>query len=101
MEHIVQFAIGIDDDAIRKRVAESGYNDIITALSKECKEELARNGFCSRYGKSVDWKYFVECSLANWIDQHKDEVIEAAAKLMCDAYKRTKVFKEKMAEAME
>lgn len=35
MEHIVQFAIGIDDETIRKRIEGSAYNDICDRFYKE------------------------------------------------------------------
>ena len=38
MEHIVQFAIGIDDNAIKKRVEDNAYDDIVERLIKEAKK---------------------------------------------------------------
>ena len=32
MEHIVQFAIGVDDEVIQKRVIEGAYNDAVKQL---------------------------------------------------------------------
>lgn len=32
MEHIVQFAVGIDDEAIQKRIMETAHNQIIDAI---------------------------------------------------------------------
>ena len=36
MEHIVQFAIGIDDEAIRQRIKETGYEQVIRNLGLLC-----------------------------------------------------------------
>ena len=35
MEHIVQFAIGIDDKAIQNRIEEHAYTDVLAKLTKE------------------------------------------------------------------
>lgn len=34
MEHIVQFAIGIDDKAIQNRIEEHAYADVLAKLTK-------------------------------------------------------------------
>lgn len=35
MEHIVQFAIGIDDKAIQNRIEEHAYEDVLDKLTKK------------------------------------------------------------------
>ena len=35
MEHIVQFAIGIDDKAIQNRIEEYAYKDVLDKIVKE------------------------------------------------------------------
>lgn len=95
MEHIVQFAISIDDQTIQKRLEENAYDDIINKLMRECKKSLPR-----KYS-DVDWRWLVEDILGVFVENHKDEIIDAAAKNLCESYKRTKAYKEKMAEAMD
>ena len=38
MEHIVQFAIGIDDEAIQKHVIKGAHNDVVKQLMKKAKK---------------------------------------------------------------
>lgn len=95
MEHIVQFAIGIDDEAIRKRVNESAYNDIIGKLVKEAKKDLGLEG--SYFSPRVTWKTIVEDALQNYFDENKELIIDLAASKLAESYKRTKAYKEKMA----
>ena len=96
MEHIVQFAIGIDDEAIRKRVKESAYNDIIGKLVKEAKKDLGLEG--SYFSPRVTWKTIVEDALHDYFDENKELIIDLAASKLADSYKRTKAYKEKMAD---
>lgn len=45
MEHIVQFAIGIDDDAIRERIVANAEKEII----KDLKQDVANKLFEAYY----------------------------------------------------
>lgn len=99
MEHIVQFAIGIDDNAIKKRVEENAYNDIVEKLIKEVKNSLPRSK--SFVGNSVNWRFVVDDRLDYFLEKNRDDIIDAAAEKLCESFKRTKVYKEKMTEVME
>ena len=95
MEHIVQFAIGFDDEGIRKRVEENAYNDILGKLVGEAKKSLSLN--CSEYQQRERWQTIVDKALRNYFDENKEAIIDLAASKLTEHYKRTKAFKEKMA----
>lgn len=97
MEHIVQFAIGFDDEGIRKRLQENAYNDIIGKLVKEAKKDLGLEG--SYFSPRVTWKAIVENALHDYFDENKELIIDLAASKLADSYKRTKAYKEKMSNA--
>lgn len=99
MEHIVQFAIGIDDDAIRKRVIESAYEDVVKRLMEEAKRET-RLSHTNYYSKQ-SWSDLIEQAIRIYLEQNKDTVIELAATKLAESYKRSKAFKEAMAKVME
>lgn len=99
MEHIVQFAIGIDDNAIKKRVEENAYNDIVEKLIKEAKNSLPRSK--SFVENSVNWRFVVDDRLDYFLEKNRDDIIDAAAEKLCESFKRTKAYKEKMTEVME
>lgn len=107
MEHIVQFAIGIDDETIRKRVEENAYDDICERLVHDAYSALPgkhRNSWLATDEKGasgVDWRYLMEEQLSLFAEKHKDEIIEAAAKELAESFKRTKAYKERMKEVME
>lgn len=42
MEHIVQFAIGIDDKAIQNRIEEYAYRDVLDKLAKNAMDSVFR-----------------------------------------------------------
>lgn len=99
MEHIVQFAIGIDDEAIRKRVIESAYNDVVKQLMDEAKREVGLTGY--RYNTSENWRCLIDGALKDYLEENKSLVIGLAATKLADSYKRSKAFKETMAAIME
>lgn len=99
MEHIVQFAIGIDDDAIKRRVIDCAYNDVVKQLMVEAKRETKLEG--TSYWKKESWSNLIERALHDYFDENKDMIIDVAATKLVDSYKRTKAFKETMASRLE
>lgn len=99
MEHIVQFAIGIDDDAIRKRVIDCAYDDVVKQLISEAKKDVGLAGSYYRRPKE-SWRDIIDHALQNYFDENKDIIIDIAAEKLVDSYKRTKAFKKKMAASM-
>ena len=98
MEHIVQFAIGIDDNAIKKRIEDNAYDDILEELVKEAKNYLPRS---KSFGNSINWRFIVDNRLDRFLEENRDDIIDAAAEKLCESFKRTKVYKEKMTEVMD
>lgn len=96
MEHIVQFAIGFDDDAVRRRIEECAYKDVVKTLTDE-----ARSAAPKRYGGNVDWRYVVDEAVSDFVDKHKDEVIAAAADKLYESMRRSKAVKEAVSKAVE
>ena len=105
MEHIVQFAIGIDDEAIKKRIQESGYDDIIKSLTKDMKEQLSQGPYANKkWGSSeitIDWKTVVDYNVEKFLEENREVIIEKAAEKLAESYRKTKKFKEHMEKALE
>lgn len=104
MEHIVQFAIGIDDEAIKKMVRERGYDDVVNSLKEDAKNYLANTYYGERkWGGEVKirWDNVVEKMTNEFIEENKDVIIEKAAEKLAESYKRTKKYKEAMEKALE
>lgn len=104
MEHIVQFAIGIDDEAIKKRIQESGYDDVIKALTNDMKEQLARGSYANKSWSgdvTIDWKCIVDYNMAKFLAENRDIIIEKAAEKLSESYRKTKKFKEHMDKVLE
>lgn len=97
MEHIVQFAISIDDAAITARVSENAEKEII----KDLKQQVANKLFESRsyYKKNADPKNdplseFTKEIIYAFLEENKNAIIENASKMLAEKLARTKAGKE-------
>ena len=97
MEHIVQFAVGIDDEAIKKKIEEHA----VEHIEKELKRDIANKIFrTTYYGKTYadptvsPLSEFSAEIVKDVMATYKDEIIQRAAELLADSYKRTKAWKE-------
>ena len=98
MEHIVQFAIGIDDEAIRKRIEASAENQIIDSIKSDVTDQIFRK---SNWKNETQLHSWVKDIVVEAIPEHKDDIIKSAAMELCEYMKRTKAVKEAVAGAVE
>ena len=92
MEHIIQFGITIDDDAIKKHIEEKATKQVVDSISQSIKDRLFRyNGF----------SYDAQEMFAELLDKYKDEIIEKATVQVVDSIKRSKKYKEALAKVAE
>lgn len=107
-EHIINFAIGIEDDKIISNIEKNAEK----MITDDIKTEVLKRLFESRYylsnsvikkdeysKKIVVSKDAIFTDLANGIVErclieNKDVIIERAADKLCEAMKRTKKFRE-------
>lgn len=98
MEHIVQFAINIDDKTIQKRLEDNGYNDVVKRIYKEALDNLE---FPRKYGNRINWDSFVSDLVSRLLEEHKMEIVDAAAGKLAKSIRNSKAFKERKQEVME
>lgn len=92
MEHIVQFAINVDDVTIQKRVEEKAYDDILKKLYEDCKSTMCkRSGYNARY---IDWVGMTNQALDDFIADHKEEIIDQVAEKLKNSICHTKAYRE-------
>lgn len=96
MEHIVQFAIGIDDNAIVERVTANAEKEIIKELQQQVANKLFQRNY---YNRNADperdpLSEFSLNMIDDFFDKHKDTIIEKAAERLADRLSRTKKAKE-------
>lgn len=94
MEHIVQFAIGIDDDAIKQRILDTAEKQIMESITKDVKERIFDRDPWS--GKLYDNRLsdYVKNTINKMLETCKEDIIKAAADNLADRLMRTKKCKE-------
>lgn len=98
MEHIVQFAIGIDDKTIQNRIEEHAYTDVLDKLAKEAMDTVFAH--TNAYSRENMWKTMMGNALQSFLEERKDEIIDKAANLLADRFQRTKKYLEAMGDAI-
>lgn len=99
MEHIVQFAIGIDDKAIQNRIEEHAYRDVLDKLAKNAVDSVFAH--TSAYSRESMWESLMGEALQSFLEERKDEIIDKAANMLADRFQRTKKYREAMDAAIE
>jgi hypothetical protein len=99
MEHIVQFAIGIDDDAIVKRIEENAEKNI----TKELRDKVGRVMFGVSYrGDEADAiTQWTESVFKEYLNDHKDEIVQLAAKFLADRLVKTKAARDALGDVVK
>lgn len=96
MEHIVQFAIGIDDNAIVKAVSENAEKEIIKCLQQQVTNILFRpKNYLKRDAdpKIDPLSEFAQEIILEFFKENKDIIIENASKIIADKLARSKAYK--------
>ncbi|MDE6020306.1 MAG: hypothetical protein K2H01_04800 [Ruminococcus sp.] len=87
MEHIVQFAISIDDKTICQRIELNAEKEITQKLFEEVRRVLFE-----RYQDNPT--YYFESKMDEFFKDSRDEIIDTAGKYLAEKLSRTKRGKE-------
>ena len=91
MQHIVQIAFDFDDNKIRESIERNIENQIISNIQKQIEKEYFEKCWGENPVESM-----VSGTVTKIISEHKDEIIETAAKLLCERLLRRKGVKEQL-----
>lgn len=95
MEHIVQFGICIDDEAIRQRIEEKAEREIKEAMLRQIEDVF----FETRYGRRVGYEMWVKDKVDAFFQENRDELIALAADRVAERIVRTKAGREMLERA--
>lgn len=93
MEHVVQFGINIDDDVISQAVVNEATKQIVAELKEQM---FMRSYYDNKYH---DLSKAACNTIQDWLENHKDEIIDKTVDELVDILKNRKAFKDKLAEA--
>lgn len=99
MEHIVQFAIGIDDEAITKKIQENAEKIITQNLQQKVEKSIFATDY---YGKPTNHLTHVgETIFKDWLESHKDEIIKIASATLTSNMMKSKAVKTAINNVLE
>lgn len=102
MEHVIQFAVGIDDDRIVNLVEANASKQIIGEL----KQQVANRIFSANYyDKNADPSRdkLSEASVkivSDFLKDNKDNIVERASEILADKMFKSKTIREKIKDSV-
>jgi len=94
MEHILQFGVSIDDNAIKKICEEKAAEQITQEIMDFSKEK----SYYGEYGRSSEQlKALFAVAIDKYIKEHAEEITKEAIKEVAKNMMKTKVVKESLA----
>ena len=101
MEHIVQFAVNIDDEQIKKTVERNVVTQVVAAIRKDCMKELTGKCDASTYQYHQKIKEMVDNNIKEFLDNNKEIIIKEAVNQLAERLSRTKAAKEALNKTIE
>lgn len=102
MEHILQFAISIDDEAIESRIEEKAVeklsNELLEGIKKSFGVQKSWRG--DNYADSQIMDIMTD-TINKICKEHEDEIVRNATRIAAEKLTRTKSFKEKVSASMD
>lgn len=93
MEHIVQFGISVDDEAIKQTILDNAEKNIMDRITRDVKLAIFRtNGWSNNPTDQL--RPWVEEKVDNILKENKDAIIDLAAEKLAECLARTKKAKE-------
>ena len=94
MEHILQFAIGIDDEAIIKRVEAKAEDTIMQEIKRDAKAAIFKSTYPNSSAFSRNPTDFFDEKIGQFLKENKDEIIKLTADRLAERLARTKAARE-------
>lgn len=90
MEHIIQFGVSIDDNAIITKTMDRA----VTELKNDLKDKIIEN----KWGGKCEFTSTAERVFREAIEDMKPEIVEAAATKIAESLGRSPKFRERLIE---
>lgn len=97
MEHIVQFAISIDDDKIKRNIENSVEKQVTNKIKGDCMKALVGKKSITNCDYTQKLKEMVDDNIQNFLAENK----EIAADKLSEKLSRTKAVKEAINKSIE
>ena len=102
MDHIIQFAIGIDDDRIVKLVEDNASKQIIGDLKQQVANRIFSAYYCwQNANPSTDKLSDLSVQIvSDFLKDNKDVIVERASELLADKMLKSKTMRDKIKDSV-
>lgn len=101
MEHIVQFAISIDDDKIKRNIENGLEKQVTNKIKGDCMKALVGKKSITNCDYTQKLKEMIDDNIQNFLAENKDEIIKIAADKLSEKLSRTKAVREAVNKSIE
>lgn len=93
MEHIVQFGISIDDDAIKKSIEKNVMNQVASVIKQDVMKSIVGKKECSNYEYTTKLREIITVTTEEFLENNREDIIEETAKKLVERLAKTKAVK--------
>ena len=97
MEHILQFGISIDDDAIKRNVERVTTDK----LASQLKDEIRSTILCDKGWGGSGFTDMAEEIIRDVMNEYKEDILERAVQMVVDTIKHSKKYREALINIAE
>ena len=94
MEHILQFGVNIDDEAIIRNIENSIQKKVENAILQDVKQRIVGSENYSNWSYSRRIEGIIVDAATSFFVENKDRIIELTSDKLVDKLAKTKVVKE-------
>ena len=94
MEHIIQFGIGIDDEAIIRRVEARAEDEIMQEIKRDAKAAIFKPIYPNNSAFTRNPTDFFDEKIGQFLKENKDEIIKLTADRLAERLTKTKAARE-------
>lgn len=100
MEHIIQFGVNIDDDAIVRNIESSIQKKVEGAILQDVKQKIVGQENYSNWSYSRRIEDLISNAASSFFTENKDRIIELASDKLTDKLVKTKAVKEMLSNTI-
>ena len=94
MEHVVQFGINIDDEAIKKAIERNVMMQVAGQIKGDVMKSITGKKECTNYEYTTRLNQIVQETTSEFLETNRDEIIEATACKLTERLMKTKAVKD-------
>ena len=96
MQHIINIAFDFDDQTVKEKLEANAERQILDELKRDINSYMF-----GEYGYTGEIDIIATNLLQDFINDHKEEIIDSAVKKLAEKLARTKAVREKVNEVLD